>query len=248
MSFAYSWDDAFESLPDNNTYGYLIDDYFRQLYVAIRERMQVDHIWKVGETDGGHNKVSLAKQTGAPLTTAAYGFIYTKDVGSGVIELFYKDAAGNEVQLTGGGLSTYFPAATKMPFYMNVAPLGWTIDTTLDDKLLFVTKGSGAGGQTGGGAHSTGSWTISGITNQAVTLTAGQSGLRDHIHSVTYTQGTAGGQQTNPTGSGPTATFSANTNAVVGGALPANDSHNHSTSQDGTWRPPAYCVILASKN
>lgn len=55
--------------------------------------------------------------------------------------------------------STWGAAGTKMVFYQDTAPSGWTIDTTLDDKLLFITKGSGAGGQTGGGAHSSGTWT-----------------------------------------------------------------------------------------
>uniref|UniRef100_A0A6M3KDT2 Uncharacterized protein n=1 Tax=viral metagenome TaxID=1070528 RepID=A0A6M3KDT2_9ZZZZ len=51
------------------------------------------------------------------------------------------------------------PAGTKMLFYANTAPTGWTLDNTLDDKLVFVTKGSVAGGQIGGGVHSTGTWT-----------------------------------------------------------------------------------------
>src|SRR5512139_600268 len=54
------------------------------------------------------------------------------------------------------------PSGTKMLFYANTAPnSGWTIVTSIDDVLVFQTKGSGAGGQTGGGVHSTGSWTIS---------------------------------------------------------------------------------------
>jgi hypothetical protein len=51
------------------------------------------------------------------------------------------------------------PSGTKMLFYANTAPTGWTIDNTLDDKLIYVTKGSVAGGQSGGGVHSTGTWT-----------------------------------------------------------------------------------------
>ena len=42
-------------------------------------------------------------------------------------------------------------ATTKMLIYANTAPANWTIDAALDDKLVFVTKGSVAGGQTGGG-------------------------------------------------------------------------------------------------
>jgi len=103
MTFTDIWDSTFESLPNNNTYGYLIDDYFRRLYIAIRERMQVDHVWESAQLDGAHNKVSLALQTIKPAVVAGYGYLYTKDVGSGAIELFYEDAAANEVQLSKAG-------------------------------------------------------------------------------------------------------------------------------------------------
>jgi len=68
---------------------------------------------------------------------------------------------------TEGGLV----AGVKMIFYADTAPTGWTLLNTLDDKLLYITKGSSAGGQTGGGVHSTGSWTISGLTVDSHTHT-----------------------------------------------------------------------------
>jgi hypothetical protein len=44
-----------------------------------------------------------------------------------------------------------FPSGTKLLFYSDTAPTGWTIQTaSLNDKALRVVSGSGAGGGTGG--------------------------------------------------------------------------------------------------
>ena len=52
-----------------------------------------------------------------------------------------------------------------MLFYQDAAPLSWTLLNTLDDKVVYVTKGSAAGGQTGGAVHSAGTWTQPGHTH-----------------------------------------------------------------------------------
>ena len=131
MSFQYVWDSTFESLPDNNTYGYLIDDYFRQLYIAIRERMKIDHIWAIGETDGGHNKVSLAYQAAKPTAVAGYNYIYSKDVGAGVIETFIEDVDGNETQLTNAGGVTAAITAALLAHLAIIYPIGCIYTTTV---------------------------------------------------------------------------------------------------------------------
>ena len=244
MAFTYLWDSTVESLPNNRTRGYLIDDYFRQLYVAIRERMQVDHQWKNGQLDGEHKKVTLLKSVEKPTAVATYGFVYTKDVGAGKIELFFEDAAGNELQLTSAGKFNpqyVFPAGTKAIFYQDTAPTGWTIENTLDDKLLFVTKGSGAGGQTGGTAHSTGTWTISGIAGGNHVLTIAE--MPSHQHAIK--KGTATHPEMYGTGQAGDETGEQQYSGYVGGGA----AHSHgASSHNGSWRPAAYCVIIASKN
>ena len=54
MAFTRVWDAAYEALPTDANYGYEIDNYLRQLTVDVRERMEIDHVWKVGVTDGLH--------------------------------------------------------------------------------------------------------------------------------------------------------------------------------------------------
>jgi hypothetical protein len=139
-------------------------------------------------------------------------------------------------------LSAGFPSGTKMLFYQDTAPTGWTIENTLDDKLVYITKGSAAGGQTGGAAHSTGTWTQ---PNHNHTLSAHVHSMMDHTHtvSVVNTSTTPGGaygivaaqQQTT---SGPS---HANTDA------PDKDYTSDSATAN-TWRPAAYNCIICSKN
>jgi len=53
--------------------------------------------------DGTNADIRLSARGSAPTNVAGKGFVYTKDVGAGVIELFFCDEAGNETQLTPGG-------------------------------------------------------------------------------------------------------------------------------------------------
>jgi hypothetical protein len=235
----YVWDSTFEAKPDNNTEGTKIDDYFRRLYIAIRERMAVDHIWGIGSTDGGHNKLSLAAQTAKPEAAAGYGYPYTKDVGDGAIELFYEDAAGNEIQITDAGAINpliVLEPGTYSVFYQDVAPTGWTIQDTLNDKLLFVTKGSVAGGQTGGEAHSTGTWTPLTHTHTYNTVIA---------HTHTYTVGGQGGlpvaNALQAQNQAPLVNINTSSTGSASGTTAAGSPAN-------TWRPAAYNVIIAKKD
>ncbi len=238
MPFTYTWDATFESKPDDNNYGYEVDNYIRALYVAIRERMEVDHIWKIGATDGGHNKVSLAYQATKPTAVAGYGYLYTKDAGAGVIELWYEDEAGNETQITQtGSLASAFVAGVKAIFYQDTAPLGWTIQNTLDDKLLFITKGSTAGGQTGGGVHSTGTWALSGLNTGSHVLTTAE--MPAHTHN-SYAGGSVVIQTDAATQVAAYASTATSSTGNGGG-------HTHTIAGADTWRPAAYCAIIAAK-
>jgi hypothetical protein len=165
-----------------------------------------------------------------------------------------------------------FAAATKWVFYQDTAPDGWTIQNTLDDKLVYITKGSAAGGETGGGVHSTGSWTISGITQTGHTH-AGPSHTHvgsAHTHAL-YNAGPAGpggkgiGDAgaitidggyicgTGDNGGGgyqnPSSTTTTSGAAATGaGGTGATGSATPAISHSGTWRPSAYCCIICSKN
>lgn len=104
MAHSRAWDDSYEALPTDDSYGYEIDNYIRQVIQDVRERMEIDHVWKIGtDTDGIHNKLTMPVQTTDPTAVESTGFVYTKDVDDKA-ELFYLDEDGNAVQLSDGGL------------------------------------------------------------------------------------------------------------------------------------------------
>jgi hypothetical protein len=104
MPHTDTWDASFEALPTDSNYVYEVDNYIRQLKLAIRERMAKDHYMAIAGTDadhGEHVKVTL-RVGSAPSAVADKGFLYAKDV-SAKAELFYRDEDGDEVQLTNAG-------------------------------------------------------------------------------------------------------------------------------------------------
>ena len=142
---------------------------------------------------------------------------------------------------TGGAWSTTpfsgFASGTKMLFYQNTAPTGWTIEDTLDNKLVYVTKGGVAGGQAGGAAHPSGSWTISGLTN---------ANEASHVHSMqSHTHTLTGGSAIWASG---LAGYDTSTGGPDQANTGAGSSHTHAISSDGTWIPEAYCCIICSKD
>lgn len=105
-------------------------------------------------------------------SAAAPGATFSSDTTTG----FYLEAAGTiGIAVSGvkvgsidsAGVKTAsavkydaFPSGTKLLFYSNTAPTGWTIQTTsIDNKALRVVSGSGAGGGTGGATGGTTAFT-----------------------------------------------------------------------------------------
>lgn len=246
MPYTTTWDSAFEASPANTANISEGDDRIRELKVSVRERMAKDHYMDTAGTDadhGEHQKITFNSQIVKPTNVANKGFLYIKDV-SAKVELFWEDEDGNEVQLSAAGSLNAFPSGTKMVFYQDTAPAGWTLDTTLNDKLLFITKGSGAGGQTGGGVHSTGSWTITGMNADSHVLTTAE--IPPHIHSMTigFRWGGFSVEYPGIYDTGGTGSSIGYTNSSGG----SGGGHTHTCTHTPGWRPAAYCAIIASKN
>jgi hypothetical protein len=247
MAFSRDWTAAYENSPADSDDASEGATRIRNLKVDVRERMAVDHRWKQDDYDGEHEKVTLRVQSSAPAAVADKGFVFALDVG-GKAELHYRDEDGNSIQITSGGsLNTQseFSSGTKMVFYQDTAPTGWTIDTTLDDKVIMVTKGSAAGGEIGGAVHSAGTWTQPDHTH---TFSDG-----GHTHGIS-----SDGAHTHTVVSGTTVPYS--TSYTLD--LTSEGAHSHggatgSTISSGTtgagatantWRPAAYNCIICSKD
>ena len=234
MAYTDTWDEDFEAAPadsDNTSEG---AERIRDTRIGIRERLEKDHYMDIAGTDvdhGEHKWVTLREQASAPGNVADKGFLYIKDVGSGVEELFYEDEAGNEIQLTSGNyVAAPFASGTKMWFFQNTAPTGWTIDSTPADSLLAVKGGSGAFNVNGG--TEAGTWQIPDTEGHVLTIAEMPS--HTHTESGWSTESGYAGP-----GSGAPAT-------VTTGATGGGGAHTH--TQVDTWRPLAQVGIICEKD
>lgn len=123
-------------------------------------------------------------------------------------------------------------SGTIMLFYQDTAPTGWTIDDTKDSKLVFITKGSAAGGEVGGGAHSTGTWTFTGHTHVIAT----------HNHT-----GTTGSVANSQTGWSPFE-YPRSVTETHTHTIPGQELTSDANADVSSWRPAAYCVIQCEKD
>lgn len=120
-------------------------------------------------------------------------------------------------------------ANTKITVYQNAAPVGWVIDTANDNKSIRIV--SSGGGVTGG---ATGFNSVFGSGKNAgdTTLTADQSGLVGHGHTLNNAtnQRKSGGNPNDADTGGGNQLVTITVNNVA--SAPAVDSHNHGLSLD----------------
>jgi hypothetical protein len=138
MAFTNTWDSTFESVPADSEDINLGANRIRALKVAVRERMQIDHVWEDAQEDGKHNKLTMVPQVSAPATASPDAFLYSQTIG-GVTELFYKDSNGNIMQLTQNGqLYPFAPGNFSVGGDLAVANNA-TVGETLSVGTDFVT-------------------------------------------------------------------------------------------------------------
>jgi hypothetical protein len=159
-------------------------------------------------------------------------------------------------------------ANTKMWFYMNVAPTGWTIDTSVADAMIAVKGGTNAYNAAGG--SQAGTWTQPGHLHAVADANAP---LPAHIHEVvgitnTNNQnhthdvpgstgyGTASGFNTIAHAMGQSSTESAshthnmdfNSQSTGSGTGTHNHGNTGANATPTTWRPLANVGIICTKD
>lgn len=164
------------------------------------------------------------------------------------------------------------PSGARILFYSNTAITGYNIVASLvDDALVYVVKGTGAGGIAGGNLHPTGGWTQT--QHQHSVATHQHTIDHNHIynllsHSHSYS-GTTGGPDTSfnvdAGGSGGPRASSTHVHTYSGATLsspadsastgaPSNPNSGvggpSTTGLGGTassWRPFGYCFTLQQR-
>jgi len=187
-------------------------------------------------------------------TTGATDILKRYTVAAGWVELFSCNITTGAVvpYKNGSEVTDSVPTGTKMWFYQNTAPTGWTIDATPADAVLAVKGGSQAFNANGG--TQAGTWTQPNHTHTTgdVTLTAAQSGLPAHTHNILNGQQGTGAQPNvraylEGLGTHPEAGY-----IVANAAANAASAHNHGATGNGatanTWRPLAQLGIICTKD
>lgn len=85
---------------------------------SINQIIDVDHFTFVssGSRDGWHKQSTYPISTIAPPTLAFQGAVYTKDIGGGVVPLFYRrELNGPEIQITGASSTLALEGQTFLP-------------------------------------------------------------------------------------------------------------------------------------
>jgi len=102
------WDSAYDDDPDDTDQASLYATELRNTRAAIHQRMVYDHEWDSITLGGYHNKVTFIESVADPTPPTDTGILYTKDDGSGKMELFYIDNDSLVAQIiSGGALNVY---------------------------------------------------------------------------------------------------------------------------------------------
>jgi len=139
-------------------------------------------------------------------------------------------------------VNNFFATGRTLLLYEDSAPTGWTIQNTLDDKLVFVTKGSAAGGQTGGTVHSSGTWTQPNHSHSH------SHKWYDYVSGANHKDGAGNNISVNTENSGSTGITGAGGAATYVNLDLYTDTDTTGSATANTWRPAAYCCIMVKKD
>jgi hypothetical protein len=143
-------------------------------------------------------------------------------------------------------VASAIPAGEIILFEKDTAALGYTLKTDVDDGLVYVTRGSAAGGETAGTSKAGSTWTQPGHTHTGPDHAhTGPS----HTHDVPYGGGALLAGNTvglNPVLGGGTYYYFLTNTATIYGTIPAAGTGNTGAAGTGdtgagatadTWRP-----------
>lgn len=225
--------------PAGSDKGYDADDLIRANFSHIDNCLLIEHYAPSNDPDaseddfGRHDFITLKEQASKPDLSGSTNriAIYPKSDG-----LYIEKEDGSEVKIldytTDHGIDTDIPAGEKILFYKDTAVAGYSLVAVTNDRLVYVSPGSAAGGDAGGAAKSGGTWQQPGHALTVAEMPA-------HTHEETILVNQWGAATNNPTGGTGSPSGTMTTTSAGGGA-----AHNHGA----TWRPPGYVYTLQQRS
>jgi len=244
MAYTRSWNEDVPDGAEDKTFG---DNRIREFKTDTRERLATEHA-DITSSAGLAELRHLAGRCAVLFygTTAEIAALSSPPQYA----LAYNTTTKVFNYYTGSAWTAVYdvsiPSGTKMLFYQAAAPTGWTQYTSLDDKMLRVVQGAGAG--TGG------SWTVSGLSSSTVSNHSHSVGSHTHgpgtlaTQTISSNDNFAGGSNPFPNLVNATLSIASGVTAASTGDTGAAGGHSHTISQDGTWRPAYADVIICTKD
>lgn len=179
---------------------------------------------------------SNASHQRVQITNKGYLNIADLNAGSGITLSANNNVAKGTVTvgITSGyieGIANPFPAGTKLWFYQDTAPTGWTIDASVADSVIAVKGGTQAYNVSGG--NLAGTWQQAGHT-----LTINEIPSHSHVLNM-HNEWSV--RQNNK---GPYLRPGKDGSPITSDAIGGGQAHNHGN----TWRPYAAVGIICTKN
>lgn len=154
-------------------------------------------------------------------------------VANGIYEISYNLLTNTMMLLSANNNVTGASVVgTRMLFVQAAAPTGWTLDASLNDRMLRINSASG--GTSGG------SWTISGCSVDAHTLSTAEMPSHSHVVGPFATGAPGAGGLGDTALAMETAT---GTSTLTGGGT----GHVHPFTSDASWRPLYVNAIICTK-
>ncbi len=203
---------------------------------ALETAVDKDHDFTTGGGQSGDHQRITMPEVSEEAGEASHATWWNE---SGVIKFRY--GTGTVRILSADG--DVIPAATKMWFYADTAPTGWTIDATPSDELLAVKGGST---YATGGAQA-GTWSQPNHTHTTGDVTLSISEMPAHTHdNIRQAVSDSGGT------SSVAAAVAPNDADTLTNSTGGDTAHNHGATGNGatanTWRPSARVGIICSKD
>lgn len=224
-----------KSLPIASTKVKTADDAYRANWAAIQDAVNREHESITSATSGG---VELPSRCGI-VKVDTYANIDTLSDIEGAIAFATDDWDFYINDSTGWVRSRQVETSACAFFYQDTAPTGWTLLTTIDDKILMIN--SAVGGSTSG------SWTISGVGKDAPHAHT-YTQIPNHTHSLGFREVLGGTPYVWGFYAGPNYA-SLGTINYAGTASPTTDSTTETeATSDASWRPKANVGIFCTKD